>query len=470
MRALFLNFAVTSINFNVALPLPQALIQSLQGAPGFDEQAFIKVHNDSDALTSVRYNPAKLARYKGDLPIDKVSWNPYGYYLPERPSFTHDPLFHGGLYYVQEAGSQFLWETLSQTSDDNKQARVLDLCAAPGGKTTLLSSFFTNGWVVANEVIKSRVNVLAENVTKWGTGNIVVTNNDPQHFAVLKNYFDVVLVDAPCSGSGLFRRDNDAIAEWSEDAVQLCSRRQQRILADIYPALKQDGLLIYSTCSYSPQEDEEILDWLTDNFALENIPLKTKDEWNITKVSSFKNNAEGYKFYPDKTRSEGFFIAVFRKKDGALYANENYFQKLSVPDKRETAEALNWIDPQSDCQVIKHKETLLAVPGKYAADITFLQQHLYLKKAGIAIGEIKNKGLVPAHDLAVSSIFAADIPYVQLDKAQSLQYLKRREPELEHAVKGWALAQYEGLNLGWMKILPDRVNNYYPNEWRILKD
>lgn len=470
MRALFLNFAVIIINFNVALPLPQALLQSLQGTPGFDERAFIKVHDRGDMLTSVRYNPAKTGRYKDALPADKVLWNPYGYYLPERPSFTQDPLFHGGLYYVQEAGSQFLWEVLSQTADRNSRARVLDLCAAPGGKTTLLSSFFANGLVVANEVIKSRVSVLTENVTKWGTGNIVVTNNDPQHFASLKNYFDVIVVDAPCSGSGLFRRDNDAIAEWSEDQVQLCSRRQQRILADVYPALKQDGLLIYSTCSYSPAEDEEILDWLADNFCLENIPVRLQAEWNITKVVSLKNKTEGCKFYPDKTRSEGFFIAAFRKTDGESCADVSRSNKLSLPDKQEAVEALKWIEAESLHQLIKHKETLLAVPGGYETDIAFLQQRLYLKKAGIAIGEIKNKGLVPAHDLAVSVIFAADIPYVQLDKAQSLQYLRRKEFALEHPVKGWALARYEELNLGWMKVLPNRVNNYYPNEWRILKD
>ena len=454
----------------MALSLPQALLQSLQGVRGFDEQAFIKAHSNANAFVSVRYNPAKSNYYTGNFPADKVLWNPHGYYLPERPSFTHDPLLHGGLYYVQEAGSQFLWEVLSQTTDGNKPARILDLCAAPGGKTTLLSSFFTNGIIVANEVIKSRVSILTENVTKWGTGNIVVTNNDPQHFSALENYFDAILIDAPCSGSGLFRKDNNAIAEWSEENVQLCGKRQQRILTDAYPALKQDGLLIYSTCSYSPEEDEEISDWLMENFALENIPLQLNNEWNITRTASFKHNAEGYKFFPDKTRSEGFFIAAFRKKDGTFFTDKKHSEKLSAPSKQETAEALRWIAPQSNFQLAKHKETLLALPEAYLEDIAFLRQHLYLKKAGIAAGEIKNKGFVPAHDLAVSIIFAQDIPYVQFDIEQSLQYLKRQELKQVQANKGWALARYEGINLGWIKSLPGRVNNYYPSEWRILKD
>lgn len=457
----------------MALPLPEALLQSLQYTKGFERDAFVDAHNRAIAITSVRYNPDKLKFYTGILPKDKISWNPYGYYLSERPSFTKDPLFHGGLYYVQEAGSQFLWEVLSQTVDKNSLVKVLDLCAAPGGKTTLLSAYFTNGLIVANEVIKSRVNILTENATKWGIENIVVTNNDPQHFSKLKNYFDVIVVDAPCSGSGLFRKDNDAIAEWSEENVLLCSRRQQRILADVYPALKQNGLLIYATCSYSPEEDEQVLDWLLNNHALKNIPLQVNAEWNIVETSSDKHDAKGYKFYPDKTRSEGFFIAAFRKEDGAEFVDNyysNHSKKNAFTSKKDSTETYNWIDLQKEIQLLKHEETILAIKENWSNDIALLQQHLYLKKAGITIGQIKNKGLVPAHHLAVSSIFAANIPFVQLDKAQSLQYLKRKDFELESDIKGWALAQYEGINLGWMKLLPNRMNNYYPNEWRILKD
>ncbi|HEY0299364.1 MAG TPA: RsmB/NOP family class I SAM-dependent RNA methyltransferase, partial [Arachidicoccus sp.] len=337
----------------MALPLPQALLSSLQNTAGFDRDSFIKIHEQTSGITSVRYNPEKLIYHKENLPADKIPWSPYGFYLSERPSFTLDPLFHAGLYYVQEPGSQFIWEALSQSVQRDAKVKVLDLCAAPGGKSTLLSSYFTDGLVVANEVIKSRANVLIENITKWGTDNVVVTNNDPQHFSSLKNYFDVVLVDAPCSGSGLFRKDNEAIAEWSEENVMLCNRRQQRILSDAYAAIKENGLLIYSTCSYSPQEDEEILDWLSDNFSLENIPLEMQAEWHITEVESSKHKTTGYKFYPDKTRSEGFFIAVFRKKDGDAFY-ENNTKKLAAPNKDELAEVMNWVDFRRPVQFFKH--------------------------------------------------------------------------------------------------------------------
>ena len=181
----------------------------------------------------------------------------------QRPSFTFDPLFHAGTYYVQEASSMFLEQALKQSVDLSQPLRVLDLCAAPGGKSTLLQSLLNKeSLLVSNDVIKSRAAILEENIVKWGAANVVVTNNDPAHFARLENYFDAIVIDAPCSGSGLFRRDPEAINEWSENNVQLCSQRQQRIVADVWPALKQNGILIYSTCSYSAEEDEAILDWM----------------------------------------------------------------------------------------------------------------------------------------------------------------------------------------------------------------
>jgi 16S rRNA C967 or C1407 C5-methylase (RsmB/RsmF family) len=190
--------------------LPQRLIESLKSVKGFDEAAFRQVHNSGEQVTSIRLNQAK--KVNGE-------W---------------------ALVNTEEASSMFLWQVLEQTiGEKTKGLKVLDLCAAPGGKSTLLASYFKNGLLVSNEVIKSRASVLVENITKWGSENVVVTNNDPKDFAALENYFDVIVVDAPCSGSGLFRRDPEAINEWSENNVALCSQRQQRILADVYPALGQ---------------------------------------------------------------------------------------------------------------------------------------------------------------------------------------------------------------------------------------
>jgi 16S rRNA C967 or C1407 C5-methylase (RsmB/RsmF family) len=208
------------------LRLPGTFIDSIRDAKGFDESTFEQVHQSGEQVTSVRINPAKSFNISKDLPfpenIEKaVPWCFNGYYLFQRPSFTSDPLFHAGAYYVQEASSMFLEEVLKQTADLSQPLKVLDLCAAPGGKSTLIQSLINEkSLLVSNEVIKTRVTILSENITKWGTANVIVTNNDPKDFLRLSNFFDVIVVDAPCSGSGLFRKDPEAINEWSE---QMCN-------------------------------------------------------------------------------------------------------------------------------------------------------------------------------------------------------------------------------------------------------
>ena len=314
--------------------LPTELIQSLRNLESFNEEAFKAVHQSGTQIVSIRLNPSKAGqRSTNNEQLEKVPWSSNGYYLPERPSFTLDPLFHAGAYYVQEASSMFLEEVLKQTVDLSKPLKVLDLCAAPGGKSTLIQSIISKeSLLVSNEVIKTRVNILSENITKWGAANVIVTNNDPADFLRLKNYFDVIVVDAPCSGSGLFRKDPNAITEWSESNVQLCAQRQQRILADIMPSLKDGGVLIYSTCSYSQQEDEAISDWLIEQFkparmtrsdGVESLRFKVDESWGIVETVSEKENAYGYRFYPDKVKGEGFFIAAFKKKSFDIEVKSN---------------------------------------------------------------------------------------------------------------------------------------------------
>ena len=250
-------------------------MNSLTDVKGFSKEAFEQIHASGEQVTSIRRNPLKPGSLFSNE--EKIPWASNGFYLSERPSFTLDPLFHAGTYYVQEASSMFLEQAMKQSVDLSQQLLVLDLCAAPGGKSTLLQSIISKkSLLVSNEVIHTRVNILKENCIKWGSSNVVVTNNDPKDFSKLKGLFDVVVIDAPCSGSGLFRRDADAIKEWSEDNVQLCSQRQQRIIADTWNCLKEDAVLIYSTCSYSSSEDEDILDWMMEKWKVESIKLKVK--------------------------------------------------------------------------------------------------------------------------------------------------------------------------------------------------
>ncbi len=446
--------------------LSSELIESLRDVTGFSEASFIAVHESGEQVTSIRYNPVKGADM--DALQDVVPWCSYGRYLSKRPSFTLDPLFHAGVYYVQEASSMFLWEALKQTIENKSGLHILDLCAAPGGKSTLLASYFTKGLIVSNEVIKSRASVLVENITKWGSDNVVVTNNDAKDFEKLPGFFDVMIIDAPCSGSGLFRKDTEAIEEWSMENVLLCSLRQKRILSNAYKTLKQDGILIYSTCSYSAEEDEEIMDWLTDEFNVENIQLQIQKEWNIVETSSQKHHASGYRFYPDKLRGEGFFIAVFKKKDGDIFSNKR--SSIPTASKNKTAVAKEWISSTNELTFIKQKETFIALPEIFLNDVALLQKHLYLKKAGVAAGSLKGKDFVPEHALALSVIANKNLKKIELNKEQALQYLRKKDVNIESDAKGWLLASYEGHNLGWMKVLHNRINNYYPTEWRILKD
>ena len=311
---------------------------------------------------------------------------------------------------------------------------------------------------------------MVENITKWGYPNTLVTNNDPKDFQRLQHYFDVMVVDAPCSGSGLFRKDAQAVNEWSEEAVQLCSMRQQRILADAYDCLKQDGLLVYSTCSYSPGEDEAVLDWAMDTFALTPVSLALDPGWNIVAAASPKHGAEGYRFYPDKIKGEGFFIAVFKKKDGADFSTPH--SQLPSLGKADEANWKNWLQQPEQVKLFKQKETTIALPALWEKEVAFLQQHLYIRRAGTLMGSIKGKDIIPHHALALSTLLQQAVPAAELSREQAVQYLQKKDIVLDTSQleKGWQLATHCGLPLGWMKVLPNRINNYYPSEWRILKN
>ena len=451
--------------------LPTSFIQSLQNAPGFDENEFIQTHQSGQQITSIRINPSKFDIQHSTFGIDEqVPWNSHGYYLKERPSFTLDPLFHAGAYYVQEASSMFLQEAIKQSCDLNKPKRVLDLCAAPGGKSTLIQSIICeNSLLVCNELIKTRANILAENITKWGAANVVVTNNDAKDFQRLPSFFDLIVVDAPCSGSGLFRKDPEAIKEWSLNNVQLCSQRQQRILADVMIALKPGGILIYSTCSYSTEEDETISDWMLENYDLTSEKLKIKNDWNIIETISPVSNAYGYRFYPDKVRGEGFFIAVFKKTAASLPSREIKLKTKSANlTKPELEIAHTCIQHPDKFTFIKWQEEVLVIPAAIYEPFLQLQAALYIKKAGVKLGSIIRNEMVPHHDWALSTIKNNTLQSVELGEQTALDYLRRKGIEINTDTKGWALVTYKKLSLGLVKILPNRINNYYPRDWRIL--
>lgn len=460
----------------MAAELPQALMDSLQTAAGFQQTAFEAVHASREQVVSVRLNPAKIKGIS-DIPFlenihaEKVPWNEHGYYLTQRPLFTIDPLFHAGAYYVQEASSMFLESAMKQVCDTSKDLHVLDLCAAPGGKSTLLQSVLTkNSLLVSNEVIKTRAGILAENISKWGAANVVVTNNDPKEFKKMPSFFDCIVIDAPCSGSGMFRKDPEAINEWSLNNVELCSQRQQRILADVMDSLKPGGILMYSTCSYSKEEDELIADWLVDQYKMTNLRLSIKDEWGIVESVSEKHHCYGYRFYPDKVKGEGFFIAVFQKSNGetADYNNKKSPAKNLLPSKKEIQVVAEYLKNPDQFSFLKWQEDILAVPASIFEPVVQLQQNMYVRKAGINMGNIIRDELIPSHELIISTASNGKLPVVQVETPVALDYLRRKDIHIDTEIRGWAVISYESIALGLVKILPNRLNNYYPKDWRIL--
>jgi len=447
---------------------PANFLESLTSEPGFEREKFTNVHKISEAPTSIRLNPFKKSAVKTG---DQVPWCNEGYYLDTRPSFTFDPLFHAGCYYVQEASSMFIAHILKYIrQNDDEPIKVLDLCAAPGGKSTLLNSAIGSGdLLVANEIIKTRVPILCDNLNRWGTTNTIVSNNDPRDFGRLTGFFDIILVDAPCSGSGMFRKDPQAMNEWSDANVNLCHQRQERILADVYPALKQDGYLIYSTCSYSHQENEDILDWLCKEFDMESVRIPINESWGIVESQSTDEKAWGYRFYPDKVKGEGLFVSCLKKREPAKqfhYSKSKENQKLPA---KELDIVKSYIQQPDDFYFFKVADTWMAIQTEHKPVVELLQKYLYLKKSGTRLGQVMGHELVPDHELALSIYINKDtVLQTDLSYEQAIQYLRRENIDPPTGSKGWSLMNFEGNSLGWAKLLPNRVNNYFPKELRIL--
>jgi NOL1/NOP2/fmu family ribosome biogenesis protein len=306
-------------------------------------------------------------------------------------------------------------------------------------------------------------------MAKWATINSMVTNNYPKDFSRLPDFFDVMVVDAPCSGSGLFRKQEDAIEHWSEENVHHCSLRQQRILTDLVPSLKENGILIYSTCSYSEEENETICDCLCDNFSLEPIKLKTLDEWGVLETQSEKHKAYGYRFLPYLLQGEGFFLACFRKKENKenreIRSVRNFFTKISA---NEIAAVKNHISSENIDYSIFQEEIIGFHKSNFQA-IQKITSALKVKKMPIHIGQLKGTDFIPHPYLAYQNILQ-DFPQINIDTSVALQYLRKQPFVLDSDIKGFALLAFQSQNLGWFKNLGNRINNYYPADWRILKD
>jgi 16S rRNA C967 or C1407 C5-methylase (RsmB/RsmF family)/NOL1/NOP2/fmu family ribosome biogenesis protein len=446
----------------------------------FDPDGFLSVHESGKQVVSIHMNPGKVLLPKNGWPSQiieppfeiskRVPWSPDSYYLPDRPSFTLDPFFHAGLYYVQEASGMFLAHVLSKITDPVKNQRILDLCAAPGGKSTMIQSLISpSSLLVSNEVIKTRIPVLYQNITKWGYANNVVSNNDPVHFKKLSGFFDVILIDAPCSGSGLFRKDPEASKEWNTGLVNLCQLRQQRIIADVWDSLKEDGFMIYCTCSYSKEENEDMVDSILKLFPSISVPLFPNKDWHIVETISENQGGIGYRFYPDKVSGEGFYLSVVQKKQPApIVRQQKSNHGVGKPPKSLGHQLNKWIEDDA-LFYITIGDAIHAFPRALSDELEILKNALYLKKAGIRMGKPGEKEWIPDHELALANFLKQDVKTFDISKSDALRFLSGLPFEPDIKEKGWGVVSYQKQRLGWIKLLEKRVNNYYPKSWRIRR-
>lgn len=446
------------------MELPVDFVTRTRGLLG-DAYASFEAALDTETPVSIRLNKQKgLAT---PSPAEKTGWCDTGYYLPERLTFTFDPLFHAGGYYVQEASSMFLEQAIK--SYVNQPIKCLDLCAAPGGKSTHLLDLLPEGsLLVSNEVIRNRSLVLADNITKWGHSNVIVSNDDPQKLGQLTHYFDLIVTDVPCSGEGMFRKDEDSRQEWSIANVELCSSRQKRIIHDIWDALKPGGLLIYSTCTYNTEENEANIQYIAENLGAEILPLPLSDSWNIS--GSLKDDIPVYRFMPHKTRGEGFFLAVLRKTDDELSPVKLKTKNLKDNKKERIPDEIkDWLKSPEDYHFQLHNGIVEAFPLTYKDDYLFLIEKLKIVSAGVKIGEMKGKDLIPHPALALcNEVHKSAFHLTEVSWEDAVSFLRKEALSLSpDAEKGYHLITYNDFPLGFIKHIGNRSNNLYPAEWRI---
>lgn len=430
---------------------------------------------EQPASVSVRMNPFKNG---GMTQGRQVPWSRYGRILEQRPVFTLDPHFHAGAYYVQDSSSMFVGYVFRKMLEgvrlpEGRPLRVLDLCAAPGGKTTDIAASLREVCggeflLVANEVMKARAGVLADNVALWGDPNVVVTSDDPRVFASLAGFFDIIVADVPCSGEGMFRKDEQAQAQWSEDNVALCASRQRRILADVWPSLAPGGVFIYSTCTFNVYENDENVKWISETSGAE--PLMDNNVFGS--MPGVLRTSLGYSLVPGLVEGEGQYCSALRNvSDGGPLSHTPVTAR-----RRDRQESAQKQDLPGDIQRLfkvrmrfkKRSDTVIAVPENLWSDISLLEGSLHVIASGCAAGTFKGRDFIPDADLALSLAVADDAyPAVEVDRDTALSFLHRDAVLLPGAERGFVIIRYEGVNLGFVKNIGNRCNNLHPQSRRI---
>lgn len=435
--------------------------------PGDEGEQLLSTIAGTAAETSVRVNAAKTAMRPAAA--ERVPWCSTGYYLQGHEQFTFDPIFHAGLYYVQDASSMIVDYIIRRLID--RPVRYLDLCAAPGGKTTAAVSALPHGsLMVCNEVVPQRAAILKENVMKWGIPGCVVTSDDSSRFGRLTHFFDVVAADVPCSGEGMFRKDPGAVEQWSPALVAQCAERQRLIIDNVWDAIAPGGLLIYSTCTYNRDENEAMVEHIEAKYGATVVGLDLPLEWNVAPGVGKDGCC---RFLPHRTRGEGLFVCVLRKPGDdearTVFADKRRTGTRSGVAAKVPDAVRNWLTGGSgEFAFSLNGDTVVAVPQGLARDVEAVSRQVKVLSGGVEVGTVKGKDIVPSQSLALSTALNRDaFVTVEVGYNDAIAYLRGDAIMLGDAPRGIVLLQYQGVPIGFAKQLGNRANNLYPREWRI---
>lgn len=456
------------------IELKEEFVALMRETLGAEEAEGLAAALETEPVTGVRLNPRK-GMY-GNVPGltgEPVSWCREGLVPCPRPRFTLMPEWHGGLFYVQEPSSMVLAEVVRRLAAllGREGLRYLDTCAAPGGKTTAaIGALPPDSFVTANEFVPSRAAILYENLARWGAPNTAVCQGDTAAFGKMRDSFDIVAVDAPCSGEGMMRKDEEARRQWSESLTRQCAALQREIAGNAWKALRPGGFLIYSTCTFNRTENEDMLRYIADELGGESVDTGIGRECGIP--GSLDSDLHAMRFMPHRTCGEGLFMGVMRKP--GEYGGETG-RRSRDKGRKKPAQAMPRELPgllaEPDGYVFGqgHDGCWQAIPKAHADLVAALGQATRLMSAGVRAGMPKGRDFAPDAALALSTAMSPEAyPHVETDLETALSYLRGEAVTLPAGTpRGVVVMTHAGIPLGFAKNLGNRANNMYPQAWRI---
>lgn len=447
--------------------LPGRFLERLRNQGLCDLGAFIRAHEE-EPQASFRLNPLKIP-FPLSWETEVVPWCPWGRLPKSRPVFAAHPAFHAGGFYVQEASSMFLWYVMDQLYPQGEPRRplvIVDLCAAPGGKATLLASWKQDqDFLIAHEFQGNRLPALTENLWKWGVGGVMITGGPVQQWKALKALADVVVVDAPCSGEGLFRKDKSFSKAWAPHLNRSCALIQRRLLLDAQAILKPGGYMVYSTCTYHPEENLEQIKALIQQ-GFQSVDPSPPDAWQIVRLE--EKGAVGYQFFPHLTPGEGFFISVVRKPLD-FSVEEASYALVRKNEIRKPGRLPAWPEfPGEKWRVVEFKGIQYGIQALHEALIKVVADRVTLTAPGLPIGSFKGNEWHWHPAAAHATAWSLPLPVLEVTKEEALLYLACNT--LPYKLNHYLQVSWQSLKLGLAKGHASRpFINLYPPAWRLRK-